>query len=1647
MFESMIRKLIILTLFVSAIAAKAQTPYGNDWINFSQSYYKIKVSKKGIYRLNYNMLNQKISNLNTINPKNFQLFKNGKEVAIYVQGESDNSFDNTDFIEFYGEGNDGKLDKDLYPINESQPHQYYSLFTDTAAYYLTVTINTTGKRIENFKASKVGLTAQPYIIQESLGVFTETYYPGKYIIAHMSLSDYQEGEGFLGNLNWKGNQQTRTLSTPQLYTSVAAPAINFETYVAGRSDADSPHPQRMNHHLRISINNGNSTFIKKDTLFKGYAVIRTNFKLNPNELGQNTQVIYESVNDLNMSAEATDYQAAAFAKITYPRLPNLQNSENLDFYLPISAQSRLLNFSNNNKTLPIIWDITNNQRIVGEISGSNASFVISSSSDQQNLFLTDSISFNSPELTKVEITNLNPNTFNHDFIIITNKRLLSSAQNYAAYRQQTGYNPLIITTEQLYEQFYYGIHHPLAIKNFAKYLLQYASTKPKYLLLLGKGLENNLIRSSQGLSDDLVPTFGSPPSDDLLTARINTSSLAPAFVTGRIGAKNNEEVEIYLQKLKTYEQYPNALWRKKFIHISGGANLSENISWANYQTNMFNMAKAAPFGADTVNFSKNVTLPVSSNQKQQIVNEINKGAALLSFLGHGAHQATEINFGDAEDLNNSNRLLTYLVNGCTTGNTYIYEPSLGEKLFFAPEKGAIGWIGTSSEGVASYLSNFSSIFYQNAFTTNYGVSVAEAMKFTKKQYENAGDAINVMHTTQYTFQGDPALKFYNPSKPDFSIENQDLFVSPSNVTALDENFKIGINIKNIGKAIEQPLKIALERTLPDNSVINYPAITTTTPIYNHDIVYFSINHNDISSAGMNRFKVTLDPDNSFDEFAKTNNVATFEYFLAANGVNIIYPKTYAIVSQTNPELITQSNNLLIKNANYIFEIDTVKTFNSPWKKTNQITANFMAKWQAPLLGINNQVYYWRTRLDLDLDKGGAWQESSFTYSHEIHDGWNQSHYQQYNNGTFTSLELNNATKKLEFAKTAYATMIQTRGDDAPTSDERTYRSNPGGRLGYLSYEFVGFTLIAKNPSTMSTFNYPSAYNVENDDGAGKYYSGQFYYDTNNPVAVDSLIAHLNRIPQGFKVMGFNGRGINLSALPQAALDAFKSVGVIGIGNIDAGEPYMFWGVKGDAPGTAIEKTADYSLSESARGQQIKFDVVYSYPLTKGSLVTTPAGPATKWYSAEFETVLTGNDIATFDLIGYDKAGNKTILETNMPGSSIDLSAYDAKDFPKMAIRANFTDTKDRTPAQIKKWRFIYDEVPETTINPDIAYNLYKSKIQEGDSIKLDLGFQNLSKYTSDSIRVAYTLTKPDRTSITNTVRELGKLNANTNETVSIKLPTLGLVGNNLLKVDFIPKNQNDSYAFNNFIQQEITVTKDNKEPTVDVIFDGKHIMNGEIVSAKPTINISLSDENPFILLTDTTAITVYLKTDNGASKRIAYSSGQLNFTPGTSINGNKASVTYKPLHLDDDVYTLVVEARDASGNRNSTNDYTINFEVVNEASVSNFYPYPNPFSTAMKFVFTLTGDKVPHLIKVQIMTISGKIVREVFKEELGHLRIGNNISDFTWDGTDMYGDKLANGVYFYKVTVEDDNHNNLKHRKTSGDQYFKKNIGKIYLMR
>jgi len=291
---------------------------------------------------------------------------------------------------------------------------------------------------------------------------------------------------------------------------------------------------------------------------------------------------------------------------------------------------------------------------------------------------------------------------------------------------------------------------------------------------------------------------------------------------------------------------------------------------------------------------------------------------------------------------------------------------------------------------------------------------------------------------------------------------------------------------------------------------------------------------------------------------------------------------------------------------------------------------------------------------------------------------------------------------------------------------------------------------------------------------------------------------------------------------------------------------------------------------------------------------------------------------------------------------------------------------------------------------------------------------------------------------------------------SVNVPSLGHSGNNILWMEVNPAiqgsnsfHQPEQYHFNNYLQIPFRVTEDITNPILDVTFDGIHIMNGDLISAKPNIVIKLNDENKFLPLNDTSHFALYIKKPGSNSLERIYFSGNKTYNiawTAAQLPENTFTIEMNPEFTTDGKYELIIDAMDASRNSSGAIDYKIQFEVINESSITEVMNYPNPFSSKTRFVFTLTGSTIPDEFNIRIMTISGKVVREISMAEIGPVRIGRNITDFYWDGTDEFGDPLATGVYLYKVSVGI-NGENIEKRTSQADEFFKKGWGKMMLLR
>src|SRR5690606_38254798 len=174
---------------------------------------------------------------------------------------------------------------------------------------------------------------------------------------------------------------------------------------------------------------------------------------------------------------------------------------------------------------------------------------------------------------------------------------------------------------------------------------------------------------------------------------------------------------------------------------------------------------------------------------------------------------------------------------------------------------------------------------------------------------------------------------------------------------------------------------------------------------------------------------------------------------------------------------------------------------------------------------------------------------------------------------------------------------------------------------------------------------------------------------------------------------------------------------------------------------------------------------------------------------------------------------------------------------------------------------------------------------------------------------------------------------------------------------------------NNYAFRNLYVRPDSLHPILDVTFDGIHILNKDIVAARPTIIAELKDEAQWRLLADTSVMTVHVRYPNGDLRRFNFDNDTLQFNPASSGGANRASITLKPSFMEDGEYELIVSGKDMSDNTAGLVQYRVSFQVINKPMISNMLNYPNPFTTSTAFVFTLTGAEVPQNIRIQILTI------------------------------------------------------------------------------
>ncbi|KAA9327200.1 hypothetical protein F0P96_18365 [Hymenobacter busanensis] len=1706
-------------LTMSALPMVAQSgPYGNEWINYSQQYAKIPVLKDGIYRLDYQYL-QQAGVPAGLNPARLQLFRRGREVAIHLGGNTA-SVDATSYVEFYGQRNDGQLDREMYKDPNLHVNKILSQYTDTAAYFLTWNTATSGnKRMATVNQTLPNVPTQPYRLATRTIMFP---YAGQTNGGNQSGGDgggdpnaesfypwFDRGEGFASPLRGYVNSAETSPGVAFVVDSL----VNVEPNGAVPRISIMVHGlSYMQHNVKLQVRQPNGTIRQLGNV----VTIDThegrifNLPLERNDISADGKVQVLVTTAPVFPLPTNDLLTVGFIRVTYAQTMQWVTGSSNAFQNDSTLTTAVTSFELNNAPAQTVgYDVTNPfavSRYPGQPVAAGRQLLVFSTTalpTTHRYHVADAtLPLKPAGPRRVRFRNISPAA--HNFFIITSEVLMKPAGSvanpvraYATYRASAAggrYDTLVVTSQQLYDQFHYGEKSALGIRHFALWMVA-NNTRQKYMLLLGKGLEtHSRARDAAGVefvyrtnaarstTPDLVPPSSRATSDIFFSARWDQSNYIPQIATGRVMAQTPQQVINYLDKLKEHETplASQQAWRKNLLHLSGGETTVEQSEFLGYVNQYKAYAERPCFAGKVVKTYSRTTigtytsLPVTID----ISPELNAGVAMITYFGHGSNTAFDLNLGDPNSYNNGGKYPVMFYNGCAGGRSFVPGLTTAEEWTLAQGKGAIGFLASSDFGYGPQLHKYSTELYRTLFNDPawYGKPIAVVQAEVARrvlQYFGNNDRIAIISAMSTTWQGDPALKLYSPEKPDLAITAGNISVEPiapatGTVLATTANFNLRVPLQQTGSACYgDSLYVRVTRNFGKPGVADEVTLFPMLAPQRDTVLLLTLRNLDATKVfGQNSFRIDVDPANKIDELSETNNSATINYTFLQGGVTLLAPNNFSIVGKTDVRLVAQSNLAQTQARIYQFELDTASTFTTPLMQ-RQVSATDVAEWRpglpTPTAGRDSVVYYWRVRFDpatVQPNENGNWVTSSFRLIRNSQGGWSQSHYGQFASATKTGIVQNAPSGKWEFPEQQRSLLLRTIGGGAGTT--ATFQTATHGIISNNTpvSALCGVTapnlLVAVfNPTTLEGQSSLPGGNFQTcGQGTDTYFffSGTGNDNINAAARQAQLTTLLQNVPAGYYVAIVSANRVAFSTLSAALKAELTALGSQKIGTLQDGDPYVLLAQKGN-PAAAQERTADPASSTPRNAQDVALTQALRVRGVAGTIISPRIGPAQQWQTLYHTVKLPdATDHYRLQLIGYDKTTNApTVLDPNVTSRALPLNVS-ATQYPYLALQVMVWDSVNRTAPQLKQWLITYKGVPEGVVRRDKAQpNDYapaqlSAQVASTGLLTFPVYFENVSTEDfPDKVTARASVQMADNSTIA-PVELVSARALKSDSTVMYRfsLDVRRLKGDGRVRVEVNPGLLPEQFYFNNELNLTFTAPNINLPPTVDVAFDGTRILNGDIVSPNPEILVDVKYEDKRNPLDDPNKIELYLTRPGQAPEKVLMTGGNISFA--VDKDAGRAKVLYRPGSLENGVYKLEAQATDMAGNAAAGQRYAVTFTVVKESTISNFYPYPNPITSKARFVFTLTGSELPRNLKIQIMTLTGKVVREIMQSELGPLRIGNNITEFAWNGTDEYGDRLANGTYLYRVLLDDPD-GTFKQRNTAADWSFKKNWGKLVLLR
>lgn len=750
--------------------------------------YKINVTESGVYKITRSFLESMGINMNGLDPRRIQLFGNGGKMlpemidssriddlienAIWVEGESDGSFDANDYILFYAAGTKQwsyNNSLDLYlPAN--------NIYTDTCSYFIKIN-GSTGKRI----SSRSSLSGTAYT--------TDSYDALRnYEKDQTNLLDKDEYESLpASGRRWFGEpfRLTRSRSFDLTFSNrIAEEPVRIRTLLAAR----------------VCSGGGSLTYKANGATIYTSSVPSTTCGIYDSYAKEivETESFTTSGDNISIGIDFSHPSTAAEAWLDYiilnARCHLVFGGNELAFRDKQTIGKGSATYQMSNANGVTIWDVTdpyNVQLQQTNNSGGNLSFGADASLLREFVAFNGG-SFRSPIAKgRVNNQNLHAITTTPNLVIVYHSDFADAALQLATHRRQhSNLTVEAIDQELIFNEFSSGNPDVSAVRDFMKMLYdrETLGNELKYLLLFGDGSydykhldatrDNNTnfvlaYETSQSLEP--LSTFTSDDYYGLLDAGDGgiTNDNDLDIGVGRLPVTTALEAQQVVQKIMDYDTDPDMLkeWRNRLIFVADDED-------SNLHINDADGIAMETWGRDTLYNQEKIYIDAFQQQSssglsrypdanEALLNALYKGALVVNFLGHGSEagwtQERIFTLDEIETLENYKNLPLFITATCTFApydNPDVV--SAGEKLLLRPNGGAIGLMTTTRVVYADANEALTNSTFDAIFAPVDTAGTMPTLGDLLRRAKNMTGGQNTPNSRKFALLGDPSMQLAYP---------------------------------------------------------------------------------------------------------------------------------------------------------------------------------------------------------------------------------------------------------------------------------------------------------------------------------------------------------------------------------------------------------------------------------------------------------------------------------------------------------------------------------------------------------------------------------------------------------------------------------------------------------------------------------------------------------------------------------------------------------------------------------------------------------------------------------------------------------------------------------------------------------------------